>query len=256
MGGHRRQGRRGDPGTQGFPSKSDSALLERALDHLGWQRHLGIHQIQLDEFLAHGFRPAFGQRGEADQQRTRVAGGLAVAAGAAGSGHGRAWTDAQLTRRARRGVQHGRVEWHRGRGWRRRRGREGNPAARADAATAMWRRGVTWRGAGAGADSGLVGPTEKIRPWLRWSKGLEISAGTSTCFCTRRRVIKAGLSRARISANGSGHQHAVTIIFLREEVGRGLPQFAERESSPRRARVAPGSFRVEWKWSGRRHPGF
>ena len=55
-----------------------------------------------------------------------------------------------------------------------------------------------------GTDSGLVGPTEKIRPWLRWSKGLEISGGTSTFFCTRRRVIKAGLSRASISARGNG----------------------------------------------------
>ena len=39
-----------------------------------------------------------------------------------------------------------------------------------------------WRGVGAEADASFVGPTEKIRPWLRWSKGLQISAGTSTCF--------------------------------------------------------------------------
>ena len=41
---------------------------------------------------------------------------------------------------------------------------------------------ANWREAGTEADSGLVGPTEKIRFWLRWSNGLQISAGTSTCF--------------------------------------------------------------------------
>ena len=44
--------------------------LAYSLDHLDRQRHLGIHEFQLDQFVAHRFRPAFGQRGEIDHQRS------------------------------------------------------------------------------------------------------------------------------------------------------------------------------------------
>ena len=202
MGGHRRQRRGLDPRAQGFPGKSNSPLLERPLDHLGWQRHLGIHQVQLDEFVAHGFRPAFGQRGEIDQQWTRVArrvwgGGGAEAAGAGGllTLNSRGGRGAVLSMEVSNGIEAAA-------------GGGGVGAKvippRGGSVTGCGAGGATWRGAGAGADSGLAGPTEKISPWLRGSKGLEISTGTSTCFCTRRRVIKAGLSRDRISPSGSG----------------------------------------------------
>ena len=74
------------------------------------------------------------------------------------------------------------------------------PGGTVGVGTAVCREGA-WA---VGAELGLVGPTEKISAWLRWSKGLEISAGTSTFFCMRRRVIKAGLSRGRMSPKGNG----------------------------------------------------
>src|SRR5439155_12484986 len=42
--------------------------------------------------------------------------------------------------------------------------------------------GVALSWAGPGADSAPTGPTEKMNPWPRGSKGLLISRGTSTCF--------------------------------------------------------------------------
>jgi hypothetical protein len=83
--------------------------------------------------------------------------------------------------------------------------REGSPLG---ADGFCWAPGVTWRPAAvAGADlcdSGLDGPMLKIKPWLLGSNGLLISAGTSMCFCTRRRAIRAGLRRERISLKGRG----------------------------------------------------
>jgi len=56
-------------------------------------------------------------------------------------------------------------------------------------------------GAG-GSEVREAGPTENTRPWPSPSKGLLMSAGTSICRCTRRRVINAGFRRERISARG------------------------------------------------------
>ena len=157
MGGHRRQRRGLDPGTQGFPGEGDAALLERALDDFGRQRHLGIHQVQLHEFLAHGFRPAFGQRGEADQQWIRIARGLGAEGRGVGPpdcGAGGRAVAAQLAQRARSGTHRGRVA-ARCRSRRRRRGRKGDPAAggRRDR-RGRGRRDLA-RGGEPGLDSGL-----------------------------------------------------------------------------------------------------
>ena len=132
--------------------------------------------------------------------RSRAAGGQR-----AGGRGGRRLAAIRFLQRAGGGA-HGRRDGrqrHRGCG----RGRRRNAAA-------GWRRHRRWRGnrnlargrlgGRRGDRGGLGGADRENRLWLRWSKGLEISAGTSTCFCARRRVIRAGFSRGRISSRGSG----------------------------------------------------
>ena len=91
--------------------------------------------------------------------------------------------------------------------------------------------------AGAGS-AGLVGPTEKINPWFCGSNGLLTPSGTSTCRCTRRRVIKAGLSWLRISANGRG-----TKTRSRSFAGEKSCGIARR-NSPKEILTAP---RESWE---------
>ena len=59
------------------------------------------------------------------------------------------------------------------------------------------------RGAGAGAGSGFVEAFENATAFPD-SNGLLMSSGTSTCFCTRRRAISAGLIRESNSPSGKG----------------------------------------------------